>query len=71
MKKTDTQKEGQMLSKTMGVSDDPGQEARPLHPVLSMSKTFRRCWQSLKLAQHFWMHSKNNNKTIIVAVKIS
>ena len=27
MKKTDTQKEGQMLSKTMGVSEDPGQEA--------------------------------------------
>lgn len=70
MKKTDTQKEGQVLSKILGVSEDPGQEARPLHPVLSMSKTFRRCWQSLKLA-HFWMHPKNNNKTIIVAVKIS
>ena len=71
MKTTDTQKEEQVLSKIMGVSEDPGQEARSLHPVLCVSETFRRCWQSRKSAQHFWMHSKNNNKTIIVVVKIS
>ena len=70
MKKTDTHKEGQVLSKIMGVSEDPGQEARSLHSVLSMSKTFRRCWQSLK-SSHFWTHSKNNNKAIIAVVKIS